>query len=275
MRTWLAANGYVPSVSGRLSGEMRDIYTAVTEGYLPKGESNAVQYVNLVRRWMMDTGNGIERIAPIPGNWFSKYNREFDLEDTTEEVIASMDQPAEDDEIPSVTFFPIEPLSLADLKAMEAAEAEAHQVNRERYSGTAKVTLAMNRSFANVISTAVFEAHTMIDGAFSEDGSPRDSTYRDLKEAMGCLKQAAVLLENLLVSFHPEVDIEVNIAAETEPPERYDVVGKRVILLDDGFSGGIVLGYDAGNDTYRVALDYGSRAGTTHFLERYEFKISD
>lgn len=280
IRTWLVNEGYKVGAYGRVSGELVDIYNATTEGYLPKGYV-AVSYVNEVRRWMLANGNAIERLSPIPLNRFAQFNEVFKLEDTTEEVLKGMEEPLStwtDQEIDDYVSVEnakdrriaeelTKPLSLAELKAMEAAEHEAHEVNRRMHSGTAKVTHAMNQSFVNLVSTALLESIRIINEAFNPDGTSTDDTYPALTESMGCMKQAAVLVDNMLHSFSPIVEIPNHLVVGPT------LVGRRFHEAQVRHSEGMILDYDDGDESYLVEFDRGPRLGTQHYLKREEFHL--
>lgn len=277
VREWCKKEGYPIGDHGNVSTEYRDMMVAVTEGYVPKN-SLPVKYVADVRKWMMDSGNGIERSMTIAPRWYRKYNDDHQLEDTTAEVLESMESANEGEEF----------VNLADQKAQEAAEAEAHAVNKEKYTGTAYVTLQMNQSFVGLANCAIFEANSALNRAFAPDGSPTESTHDDLREAYGCLQQARVFLDDLLATFTPEIPSHehhvvlvnpqglLNEAVKAGLREMHPLIGKRADYYGGGsFNSGIIKEVHEPSGLFRIDMDKGALDGTTHWLYENDFTIED
>lgn len=273
MRKWLEDHDYAVNTFGRISAEHHDIYVATTEGFKPK-ELNAVYYVNEVRRWMMDNGNGIERSMPIAPAWFGKFNREFGYEDTTEEVLSSL---VDAEEI----------MNLSDGEIFEAAEAEGHAMNQERYTGMAYVNLQVNQSFVNLANSALFEANSALNRSFASDGSPTESTIADLREAYECLEHAGVFVEHLLVMHalkenpltfpvHGEdlLSEAIRIGLHTIHEDPESLVGNLVSFILDGLAyDAVIKEFHAESGLYRVVVAFGPLAGTSHWLRRIDFSL--
>lgn len=302
VRAWLSENGYEPGTNGRVSAEKRDMCIASTEGYVPK-LINVVKYVNDVRQWMMDSGNGIERSMSIAPHWYRRFNTEQQLEDSTDIVLERMENEPivithDDGTVEHWTLAELEGNDMnepnaADIKAMEAAEAEAHKTNQEKYTGTAFVTLQMNLQFASLVTTALFEAHSALGRVFNTDGTPTETAYEDLGEVVGCLKQASVFLHNLTSSFRPAqgpVVYELNADSPLGKAIAFGLasvplggentvrtmagtphIGKRMNLNDHETTKGTVIGFDPASTMFMIRLD----DGTTHWLYPNEFNITD
>lgn len=208
-RDFLRDRGFDVPYSGKLSVEFEDIYTALSTRLHTKSSGIEVtEFIRRIREYHLNIGTvGVDRVTPLTTYRIRQYLGSLEAvkdshpDMTVREFVESGGSFAKTSETELVD----KDLIAAAFDAAEEVTAvhptvEAEKMNRELFTGSARVIHMANKAYVELAETGLLEALDALGRSFDRNGIPLADCVEELRETAVCMDQASQFIGVLLTN---------------------------------------------------------------------------
>lgn len=186
-RDFLRDRGFDVPYAGKLSVEFEDIYTALfTRLYSKTSGIEVTEFIRRIREYHLNIGTvGVDRVTPLTTYRIRQY---------LESLKAIEDSHPVDKDLIAAAFD-----AVGSVTAVHPT-VEAEKMNRELFTGSARVVHMANKAYVELAETGLLEALDALGRSFDRNGIPLADCVEELRETATCMDQASQFIGVLLTN---------------------------------------------------------------------------